>query len=254
MRAPIILLVFILPFCLFAKSKHKSKYHKMALKDSLVAYWNMAQNPALFDVHDQSGNGNHLTGVASPTLTTGKIGQAIALDGVAQYLTMASSAGISHQGGEFTVTMWIKPLALRHFGPIASNVEWGVGMELVGSNYYFSISVEDETVVSTIPLEVGQWYFIALGWYSTNGTFAWASVNLEERLRELQSGLTPVPGSPFNIGNAASFPVAFAVDEFAIWRRNVPASELYEIYNNDNGLPFEEWAVPEDCKLIECCD
>lgn len=254
MRAPIILLVFILPFCLFAKPKHKPKYHKMALPDSLATYWNFEQNPTLFTVHDQSGNGNHLTGVASPTLTTGKIGQGIELDGIAQYLTMASSAGISHQGGEFTATMWIKPLTLRHFGPIASNTEWGVGMRLVGANYYFDFSVEDEDLISTVPLEVGHWYFVALGWYNTNGTFAWASVNLEERLRSEQASLTPVPGNPFQIGNAAAFPVSFVVDEFSIWRRNVPASELYEIYNNGNGLPFEEWAVPEDCKLIECCD
>lgn len=254
MRASIILLVFILPFCLCAKPKEKAKHNQMALKDDLRAYWKMEQNPALFTVHDESGNGNHLTGFNAPTLTTGKIGQGIEFDGVNQYLNLTSSSGISHQGNEFTVSVWVKPLALIHFGHIMSTTEWGIGIRLVGANYYFNIAVEDEELTSTVPLELGQWYFIALGWYDTNGVFAWASVNLEERLRVAQSAVTPSPNSAFNIGNAGAFPVAFVVDEAAIWRRNVPAYELYQIFNDRDGLPFEEWGTAAPCKTIDCCD
>lgn len=252
MRAPTILLLLVLPFCLDAKPKWKHKH--MSLKDGLAAYWDMEQNPALFPVHDQSGSGNHLTGVNAPTLTTGKIGQGIEFDGVNQYLTLPSAAGISHQGGEFTFGIWIKPLALLHFGTVAFNGEWGIGMRLVGGSYYFNIAVEDEEVTSTVPLVGGQWYFVALGWYNTNGTFVWASVNLEPRLRAEQAGITPIPGNAFNISNAASFPFAFVADEAALWRRNVPASELYQIYNEGEGLPFEEWGDPVPCRSIECCD
>lgn len=253
MRASTILLVLLLPFCLDAKPKHKHK-HKMALTPDLVAHWDFEQNPALFPVHDQSGNGNHLTGVNAPSLTTGLLGSGIEFDGVNQYLNLASAAGISHQGDEFTAGLWIKPLSLVHFGHIASTTEWGIGIRAVGSEYFLNIAVEDEEITSTVPLQVGQWYFVALGWYNSNGVFAWASVNLEERLRVAQSSLTPSPSSAFNIGNAGSFPVAFVVDEASIWRRNISASELYQIYNKANGLPFEEWGDPENCRSIECCD
>lgn len=251
MKALIILIAALSVLTAEAKPKHK---HKMALKDSLVAYWNMAQNPAMFPVHDQSGNGNHLTGVNAPTLTTGKIGQAIEFDGVDQYLNLPSAAGISHQGGEFTFGTWIKPLGLLHLAHIVSTTEWGIGMRLVSGNYYFSVAVEDEEIIlSNVPLEVGQWYFVALGWYNTNGTFAWGSVNLHERLRVAQSALTPSPGSAFNIGNAGSFPVAFVADDAALWRRNVAWEELRAIYNKRNGLSFEEWDAVNDCESIECC-
>lgn len=237
-----------------AEAKSKKHNHNMALKEGLVAYWNMEQNPALFRVHDQSHNGNHLTGFNAPTLTTGKLGQAIEFDGVDQYLNLSSAAGISHEGGEFTVAFWVKPLALLHFGHIASTVEWGVGMRLVGSDYFLNVAVEDEEIMlSNVPLEVGRWYFVALGWYNTNGTFAWGSVNLGERMRAVQSGLTPSPGNAFNIGNAGSFPIPFVIDDFAIWRRNVSAPELRQIYDRGDGLPFEEWDAVDDCRAITCC-
>src|SRR5687767_2780091 len=126
MKSLFIILSLLVALTLNAKDK------PMALKDGLVAMWNMGQDPALYEVWDQSHNGNHLTGVnfdpsepASTRLVDGIVangkrplighkpipGKAIQLNGTA-ILKLASNAGISHQQNSFTVGFWFKPLIL----------------------------------------------------------------------------------------------------------------------------------------------
>lgn len=257
MRFLIILLSIVLFGC---NTTAKPKY-KMALKDNLIAYWNFEQDPALgYSIWDQSGNSNNLTAYGNPILVDGKLGKALQFNGVDQWLSTASNAGFSHDGGEFTAFLWFKPLMLAHQKTIATTTEWGVGTTLSAGNYYVSIAVEDETVVITdVPLEVGKWYLIALGWYgienaAARGQFVWGTVNLSDRVRELQTGLTPAPG-PFSIaGTAASGWANAIIDDVAIFRRFVSAQEVRAIYNHGEGLAFEEWDAVAECKAIPCCD
>lgn len=259
MRASIILLVFILPFCLCAKPKEKAKHNQMALKDDLRAYWNMGQNPLLFPVHDQSGNGNHLTGFNAPTLTAGKIGDAILFNGTDQYLSIASSSGFSHQGNEFTAFIWFKPLALSNNKIIATTTEWGVLMVESGGAHYINIAVEDEDVtVTDVPLVVGQWYFIALGYkefsQAAEDHYIWGSVNLSPRVLDSQSGLTP-SSTVFSMGGTSAIGwVNGVIDDAAIFRRALSDQELAQIYNDADGLPFEDYDKVIECKVIDCCD
>lgn len=232
----------------------------MALADQLVAYWNMAQNPALFKVWDQSGNGNHLTGFNSPVLVDGKLGKAIQFNGTNQFLSIASNSGFSHQGGEFSAFIWFKLLSLANQQLITTTTEWGVGTVLSGGNYYVSIAVEDETLVITdVPLEVDKWYFLACGWYgvehaATRGTYAWGSLNLSPRVRELQSALTPAPEVFSVAGTAAIGWTHVVIDDITIFRRFVTAEETRALYNKGKGLPFEEWGTVTPCRTIDCCD
>lgn len=231
----------------------------MALTDNLVAYWNMGQNPELFPVHDQTGNGNNLIGYNSPLLVTGKLDNAIQFDGVNQFLSIASNSGFSHQGGEFTFFLWFKPEALAHQKVIATTTEWGVLMLLSGGNYYISVDIENETVIVTdVPLIVGEWYFIALGYREVNiadRSYVWASVNLSDRVREYQTGLTPAANVFSIAGTAAIGWISGVFDDAAFFRRSLTAQEIRAIYNNGDGLPFEDYdAPPIPCRKISCCD
>jgi hypothetical protein len=233
------------------------------LKDNLVAFWNMGQDPALYPIHDRSHNQNHLTGVNfSPDLTPpgslvdGKLGKAIEFDGISQYLTIASNAGFSHQGNPFTVLVWFKPVALAHQKIIATTTEWGIQTVLSGGNFYINVAIEDEEVtVTDVPLVVGEWYFIVLGYKDdpTPGPFIWASVNLSARVTELQNGLTPSPG-PFSMGgSAASGWISGVIDDTAFFRRELSATEIMQVYNGGDGLAFEQWDKVKPCRSITCC-
>jgi hypothetical protein len=224
----------------------------MPLKDDLAAYWNFEQNPVLFPIHDQSGNGNHLTAHGDPVLVPGKLGQAIEFNGTNQWLDISSNAGFSHQGAEFTAILWFKPLALAHQTVLASTAEWGAQIVLSGGNFYVNVAIEDEEVtVTDVPLEVGAWCLLALGF--KDASYIWASVNLSARVTALQTGLTPAPGTFSMAGSAAIGWANIVLDDTAVFRRLLSASELTAIYNRGRGLPFEDWDKQKICKATTCC-
>lgn len=257
MTNPILLLTLVLlPFCANAKDKAK---HKMALKDSLAAYWNFEQNPALgFEIWDQTHNGNHLRpqslAASQPTLVPGKIDNGTQIINGAQ-LKLQSNSGISHQGNSFTVCGWFQPQLLTTPLPILGDTEgeWLVQMEVSGADHYLRFRIEpdgrDATInITDVPLIIGQWYFIAFGWYDHSGSFAWASVNLSDKVRtELSAPLVTTLNPPLFQGESV-------FDEIGIWRRALTAQEIREIYNDGDGFPFEEWDVVTPCREITCCD
>lgn len=256
MKAPTILLLLVLPFCLSAKPKWKAKHNHMALKDDLRVYLNFEQDPVIFPpIWDQTGNGNHLNPSSGAVLAEGKIGNAVNVAGTSR-LFFSSNTGISYQNGAFTVAFWFKPAVLATPLIIAgdSDGEWIVQMELSGSGYYYlrcRISPDDFDAVcdvTDVPMVIGEWYFVTLGWYDDNGSYAWASVNLSPRVRTAAVGPLVPSTTPPVFRNQNTF------DEAAIWRRFVSVSELQEIYNDGEGLPFEEWDLVSPCRKITCCD
>lgn len=245
---------FLLPLsvcCLLAKDKPN---HKMPLDDNLVAYWNMEQNPVLFPLHDQTGRGNNLTAAEGSSATVGKNGNAVNV-GSSSRLFLAGSNDISHQGNSFTVAFWVKLSTLDEHTAIAGHPDgqWLVQLELNGADFYFRVRVNPDSEdyimnVTEVPLVVGEWYWVALGWYDDNGSYAWATVNLSARVR------TAAPGP---LATPANLPVFWSVnvfDEAAIWRRSVSASELADIYNDGEGLPLDQWDEAKPCRKITCCD
>lgn len=253
-------ILFLIVACIISADakphKNTRKDHRnMALTKDLAAMWNMEQNPILFPVHDQSGNGNHLTGSAGAVLVEGKINEGIELTGTST-LNLASNAGISHQGEAFTVGFWFKPLVLDSALAILGHPdgEWLVQMELSGSDFYLRVRIAPDGAdtimnVTDVPMVIGEWYWVAFGWYDDNGSYAWATVNLSERVRAALAGPLPAPlVTPPIFWNPHVF------DDTAIWRRNVSANELREIYNGGKGLSFEEWDAPDVCDAITCCD
>lgn len=251
--------ILLLSLCLVINAearpwKYQQRKQAMPLKTSLVAYWNMEQDPALFPIHDQTGNGNHLTGANGPILTTGKVGQAIEFNGINQYLAIDSNSGFSHQGDEFTAFVWFKPLTLAHQAVIAASTEWGIGTVLVGGSFFINVAIEDEEVTITdVPLEEGNWYFIVLG-YNASDSYVWASVNLSPRVQEFQSSLTPSASGFSMAGSAAIGWANCIIDDSAMFRRLLSDSEIRAIYNKGKGLPFEDWDAPDNCPRIECCN
>jgi hypothetical protein len=252
--------------CVTALAKDKPKTN-MELKNALTAYWNMQQDPALFTVWDKvwphtnklTANGFDPDLTPPGSLVAGKLGKAIQFNGVDQWLSIASNAGVNHNGGEFTGAMWFKPIALAHAKRLIGSVDWGVNIIGDGANHVVNVSIEEGSISLTdTPLIVGQWYFLCFGWYGSvapdeTGTYSWASLNMGPAVREFRTAWSD-PEGPFTIGGTSSGArVAAIIDDTAIWRRRVTAAELSAIYNDGDGLPLEEWDRVKVCKSITCC-
>lgn len=131
--------------------------------------------------------------------------------------------------------------------------QWIVQMELSGGDYYLRIRIapddfDAQVNVTSVPMVIGEWYWVALGWYDDNGSYAWASVNLSERVRVAAVAL------PATITTSPIFWNPHVFDEAAIWRRALSDQELREIYNDGDGLAFEDYDKIVECEAIECCD
>ena len=263
MKIPTVLLLIVLPLYLCAAPKEKAKHKKMALRDSLDAYWDMEQNPLLFPVHDQTGNGHHLTGFGGPAQVTGKLGKAIEFAADTEFLDLLTTTHVvlDLNGKDFTVATWFKPAELvNNTGILGSHFQkWYARIISSAGNYYVEVKIANGGLtISDVPLQVGQWYFLAFGWHNSPATqwgqYTWGTVNLGVRAREVRAPF--VNDNPaFGIGAAGTgFAFRGAVDDTAIWSRRVAAHELHQIYNDGDGLPFEEWGDPVPCQSIECCD
>jgi hypothetical protein len=251
-------LALALPFIGTAKPKHK----KMALRGNLTAYWPMQHDPALFTVWDKVWpHANKLTAAnfdpslpVSERLVVAKIGKGILCDGGSQSLQMSSSAGVSHQGNPFTVAMWIRfeSIGLSLGASVAANSEWSVTTYDDSGVLRWEVTIDGKTIpVSNAAIEPGLWNFLAFGYRVTDvGGRVWASVNMAPAITGIHTLGAPVVG-PFIIGGNGTH---CTFDDAMVWRRDVGAFELSAIYNDGDGLPFDEWDTVSPCASITCCD
>lgn len=257
----ILIVLIVLSSALCAEAKKKSKHNRMALKDDLLAYYNFEQDPRLFPIHDQSGNGNHLTGVnfnPVPTPTTslveGKLGKAISFNGSNQSATVAS--GVNFLGQPFTFAFWYKPLSFSDGGSILTMTALG-GVSTVddgSGNFSFRVTLAGKTISPAVVLVLNQWYFLVFGYVPiTEGrgrSHIFCGLDMFEGQKAIWE-LNPTFGSSFTVGGGGSHGV---YDELAVWTRAVDAEELTAIYNDGDGLDFSEWDAVRTCKEIKCCD
>lgn len=250
-----LLLIALLCYPVEAKPKHK----KMALKNSLVAHWGFKDDPALYPVWDNAWPHNNTMQAVGfdPALTppgslvTGRVGKAIEVDGGQFFRIADGNAGVSHQGNPFTVAFLFQPSALNQGAVIAANNEWSISTPLNSGIFSFEIIIDGKTLpVTGAPLVVGQYYFLAFG-YREDANEVWASVNLGERVTSAHT-LGGPSISAFLISGGGAPGIH---DDWAIWRREVSAAELSQIYNDGDGLEFAEWdKAAKVCETIPCCD
>jgi Concanavalin A-like lectin/glucanases superfamily len=83
------------------------------LRELCVAAWNFESNSWL----DSSGEAVTLTGVNTPTVAAGKLGNAVSLVGASsQHLTLADTHNVQFAGKDFTLVAWVNPTALPSGG------------------------------------------------------------------------------------------------------------------------------------------
>ena len=77
----------------------------LAAAGSEIGWWKFDGN-----LTDSSTNANNGTGVGSPTFATGKVGQAVSLNGTSQWVSVADANSLDFTTG-MTLAAWIRPTA-----------------------------------------------------------------------------------------------------------------------------------------------
>jgi hypothetical protein len=76
--------------------------------DGLVAFYALDG-----DANDNSGNELHSTIVGEPTFVEGKVGMALELDGVDDYVDIGNPTVLDFGTGDFTISAWINMTAIE---------------------------------------------------------------------------------------------------------------------------------------------
>lgn len=201
-------------------------------------YWDLA------DVYDKRGQvWANLTNVGSATFTSGKIGNAVSLNGSSQYLK--SGHGVLRRIGDeaFSMGCWINADTISADMGIMGQTDSSYSLKLLSSGKVrFLVETAGGTVTadSTSTLSTGTWYFVyayhdpdtdEIGVVVNNGTADTAST----------SGDAPVSDDVmFTIGSIGTGNFFDGLIDQAFFRRGdvYSGTELTNFYNSGSGVEF----------------
>lgn len=212
------------------------------LATSLVQY---------FDLEEASGTRYNLVGSTNLSdgntvgQATGKIGNCATFDGVNEYLEYPSSSDFVLSGAAArSLSFWFKANDTTGTQVIAS--AWGSGtaqnwiVYMVGSSLRFGAEQNSNLFSTTVAS--GTWYhviFLAKSDGSYQGYVNGSSVGTGT-----PSG-TAAAAVVMRLGAQSTGANAFQgeIEEFGWWQKELSTSEISDLYNSGNGLPYYD---PED--------
>ncbi|MCC6492907.1 MAG: alkaline phosphatase family protein [Pirellulales bacterium] len=218
---------------------------------------------------DTSGSptASHGIPVGSPQFAPGKIGQAMQLTGVQDYLSLPQTAELDFgTTTDFSLSMWIRQDDFLSDPAVLSNKNWNSGDNVginwaVKGNGIFDLNTKAgggarrdlDTAANSASLGVGAWSQVTMTVDRDGATKLY--------INGVNTGTIPVTSQgsfngslPWNIGQdgTGEYGVEFtgAVDELAIWRRAITSAEATQLYNNGAGLNLGSLVVESRLKLV----
>ena len=205
---------------------------------SLVGWWKMDETgTASTAVDSGAAPANNAATVAGPTFVTGKVGNAISLNGTSQYASAPDEASLDITGN-ITVAAWIKPKSVGTEGIIKKGITGGsAGYELsLGSSGKVFVRFNGQAAsrvdsATSYPTDGNTWVHVA-------GTYDGTTVRL------YYNGVSenPKPASfsllannyPLSIGVNGDLTQYFfdgAIDDARVYNRALSASEILALAN-----------------------
>ena len=194
------------------------------------------------NANDSSGNGKNATLNGSPTFVTGKSGQAVALSGSSQYVSLPS--GIISGLTNFTIATWVNVTTLSTWSRI---FDFGTGTSVYmfltpqcGSGVRFAITTNgngsEQQINGASALATGAWVHVAVTLSGTTGTLyvngAVVGTNASMTLNPSSLGTT---GNNYIGKSQFSDPYLTGdIDNFRIYNRALSATEISSLYSNGN--------------------
>ena len=228
-----------------------AKLYKSTAPDNpdagLKGYWSFnGPDVSGTTAYDRSGAGNNGTLTNGPTVTPGKIGQALNFDGTDDYID-AGSGSATDDLSVLTVSAWIKPRSLGganhgrfvEKGTVGTN-GWSIYFDSGGG---FTFDVEFPTYLEVVTTASGAglntWQHVVVVW---DGSVTAANVKIYVN-GVLQSHSTDHNGAGtrasdaagnVNIGRSASVSGRFfdgGIDEVRVYNRAFTQTEVTNLYN-----------------------
>jgi hypothetical protein len=236
----------------------------------LVGHWNFDETNGT-TAHDYSGYGNNATLVNGGTWASGKIGGAISLNGVNQYLNVLD---FTKPTTSFSISAWVNANSAPLWAPIAANwngIKGDFTLGMFSSKGFVSMYVGDRLVpggteiipateyglgtgtTAGAPLSLASWHLVSV--------VANASTDLIQFWRDGQpmasvsySGtFIQPPVANLEIGGQTSNGRYWdgKIDDLALWTRALSSSEVTTLYQ-DGLAGFSPIPVPEPSVNILC--
>jgi endoglucanase len=205
---------------------------------------------------DASGNGWHGTLVNGPLSVAGKGGNAVALDGTNDYVSLPSGvAGALHN---FTISTWVKLTSTNAWSRI---FDFGTGttnymfLSANGNALRFAIrtpSVGEQVIDSSVSLTIGTWTHVAVTLSGSTGTLYVNGV-----ATGTNSAMTLTPSSlgstTLNYIGKSQFADPYfngSVDDFRVYAGNLSPAEILALANGTASALASPWASQDIGTLV----
>lgn len=221
----------------------------VGLQTSLGGFWSMETTGWT----DDTANGNTLTPTASPTTTSGIVGNGLGvLNGSSQFLSRASAASIENAGGSFSVQAWVKGtvagngIFVNKSNGAFANRDWLLGSIFTSGNFYsFSVLNTGSSsfdAISTAPLD-SSWHHL-VGTYnsSTKAIVIYVDGVASGSGATLTGTANSSASAPIFVGVSESGAAPFfngTIDQVGFWKgRVLSAGDVTLLYNSGTGLSY----------------
>lgn len=220
----------------------------MSLSTNLVAYWKFDESSG--NASDSSGNGNTLTNNNTVTYTTGKINNCATFGSsdTDKYFQVNSALSAT-SGGAYSVSMWVNintdPASNSYFIYDVDNTNIRLVIWYLDSSGTKTLRFYDSgtSMDYNTALTVGTWYHIVITRSASK------AMTLYLNGSSVASGFTG--GSSANalnrtvLGGASdsqtSANALCKIDETGAWSRALSSTEVTQLYNSGNGLPYSSF-------------
>ena len=218
----------------------------------LKGYWSFnGKDMTSASAYDRSGAGNTGT-LSGPTVTPGKLGQALNFDGVNDSITSAANSTALAALTQGSFAFWIKPRGASYQGGIfrsivndgGGNGPFTQGFEISGDAWQGTQTVRfaadgstgDMLARSTTTLSLNTWTHVVVVW---DGTLTAANVKFYQN-GVLDTTTAQTNGSGSYVASDGSFIIGGTVDnkyldalldEVRVYNRQLTAAEVASLYN-----------------------
>ncbi|MFW6172561.1 MAG: LamG domain-containing protein, partial [Elusimicrobiota bacterium] len=213
----------------------------MSLKDGLISYWELEETSG--DVIDSHGD-NDGTNNGATRGVSGKIGNAYDFDGSDDEIDTTFDAGGQD---EITVSAWIYPKSLTSDGwNYVISQEGDVGDRAfilrIEDDNYIEWGINNNYITSNTQLETDKWYHLLVTY---DGSYTKIYIDgSEDKSDSLSDGSLETSPQKTVIGNGDYYTKRHfdgKIDEVGIWDRALSSSEISDLYNNGDGLAYDDF-------------
>src|SRR5437867_3989091 len=184
---------------------------------------------------DSSGNSNNGVLFNSPVFAAGRMGNAVSLNGVNQYVQVSSTTGLNLSNA-ITLAAWVNPADLSSYRNViikGAAGSRGFGMNIISGALNF-VNVGGADFTSTVTLSTNAWQHIAITWNAITGEVKlYKNGTLAQTIISSSSVIAPTDTDVLVVGRWLGGTSYFGglIDDLRIYNGVLAASDILALYN-----------------------